>query len=51
VDFLDYCFFADHYGLTDCFLTNDCNSTDLDFSGTSDSNDVNIFTSYWLFGK
>jgi hypothetical protein len=47
VDFLDYGFFANH----DCNDINDCNSTDLDFSGAVDINDVNIFTSYWLFGK
>jgi hypothetical protein len=51
IDFVDYSFFADHYGLTDCFLTNDCNSTDLDFSGAVDIKDVNIFTNYWMFGK
>ena len=51
VDFLDYSFFANHFGLTDCNDINDCNSTDLDFSGSVDINDVNIFTSYWLFGK
>jgi len=51
VDFLDYSFFADYYGLIDCQVTNDCNSTDLDFSGAVDINDVNIFTTYWLFGK
>ncbi|MHC4265830.1 MAG: hypothetical protein ACYSUK_07850 [Planctomycetota bacterium] len=51
VDFLDYSFFADYYGLSDCNVTNDCNSTDLDFSGSVDINDVNIFTTYWLFGK
>jgi len=51
VDFLDYGFFADYYGLTDCNDINDCNSSDLDFSGAVDINDVNIFTTYWLFGK
>ncbi|MHC4186561.1 MAG: GLUG motif-containing protein [Planctomycetota bacterium] len=51
VDFLDYSFFADYFGLTDCHLVNDCNWTDLDFSGSVDSNDVNIFTNYWIFSK
>jgi hypothetical protein len=51
VDFIDYSFFADYYGLTGCIDYNDCNSTDLDFSGAVDINDVNIFTDYWLFGK
>ncbi|MHC4254839.1 MAG: GLUG motif-containing protein [Planctomycetota bacterium] len=51
VDFLDYAFFANYYGMTDCNDINDCNSTDLDFSGAVDINDVNIFTNYWMFGK
>ncbi|MHC4757406.1 MAG: hypothetical protein ACYTE8_02000 [Planctomycetota bacterium] len=51
VDFLDYAFFADYFGLTDCNDINDCNSADLDYSGAVDMNDVNIFTSYWMFGK
>jgi len=51
VDFMDYGFFADRWLMTDCHLTDDCNSTDLDASGTVDFNDLNIFNSYWLFGK
>jgi parallel beta-helix repeat protein len=51
VDFLDYSFLADYYGRTDCNDINDCNSTDLDFSGAVDTNDVNNFTNCWLFGK
>ncbi|MHC4759124.1 MAG: hypothetical protein ACYTE8_10745, partial [Planctomycetota bacterium] len=51
VDFLDYSFFADHWMLTDCNDTNDCNSTDLNFSGAVDANDLDIFTKYWLFSK
>ncbi|MHC4759327.1 MAG: GLUG motif-containing protein, partial [Planctomycetota bacterium] len=51
VDFLDYGFFADYYGLIDCNDINDCNSTDLDFSGDVGPNDLDIFTTYWLFGK
>jgi hypothetical protein len=51
VDFGDYGFFADYYGRTDCNDINDCNSTDLDFSGGVDNNDLDIFTSYWMFGK
>jgi hypothetical protein len=50
-DFIDYSHLAGHWLFTDCADTNDCSSTDLDFSGTVDINDVNIFTSYWLFGK
>ncbi|MHC4467368.1 MAG: GLUG motif-containing protein [Planctomycetota bacterium] len=51
VDFLDYCFLANHYGQTNCHLSNDCDLTDLDLSGTVDINDVNIFNNCWLFGK
>jgi hypothetical protein len=51
VDFLDYSFFANHWLFTDCADTNDCNSTDLDFSGAVGPNDLDIFTTYWLFGK
>jgi hypothetical protein len=51
IDFIDYAFFANHYGLSDCNDTNDCNSTDLDFSGNVGPNDFDIFTTYWLFGK
>jgi hypothetical protein len=51
VDFLDYGFFANNWMFTDCNDTNDCNSTDLDFSGDVGPNDVNIFINHWLFGK
>ena len=51
VDFADYSFFSNHWLMTDCNDANDCNSTDLDFSGTVDTNDLDIFTTYWLFGK
>jgi len=51
IDFLDYGIFADHWLLTDCNETADCNSADLDFSGTVDTNDLDIFTNYWLFNK
>ncbi|MHC4266598.1 MAG: hypothetical protein ACYSUK_11825 [Planctomycetota bacterium] len=47
IDFLDYGFFANHYGLTDCNDINDCNSTDLNFSGAVDNNDLDIFSSSW----
>jgi len=36
---------------TDCRDVNDCNSTDLGFSGSVYANDLDIFTTYWLFGK
>jgi hypothetical protein len=51
VDLVDYSILANHYGLTDCNDINDCNLTDLDFSGTVDSNDLVIFTSYWMLCK
>ncbi|MHC4266260.1 MAG: hypothetical protein ACYSUK_10050 [Planctomycetota bacterium] len=51
IDFLDYAFFANHYGLTDCNDFNDCDSTDLDFSGIVDPNDLDIFSSYWMSCK
>ncbi len=51
VDFIDYSFFSSHWLMTDCNDVNDCNSTDLDFSGSVDTNDLDIFTTYWLFGK
>jgi len=50
-DFVDYSHFANHWLFTNCPDTNDCNSTDMDFSGAVDINDVNIFTDHWLFGK
>jgi len=51
VDFADYSFFSSHWLLNDCNDVNDCNSTDLDFSGCVDTNDLDIFTTYWLFAK
>ncbi|KPL25325.1 MAG: hypothetical protein AMJ75_01170 [Phycisphaerae bacterium SM1_79] len=51
VDFKDYRFFAEQWGQTGCSEVNDCSSTDLDFSGSVDSNDLRIFTTYWLSGK
>ena len=51
VDFFDYGFFADHWLMSDCHLTGDCNDTDLEASGTVDSNDLDIFTDNWLYEK
>jgi hypothetical protein len=51
IDFFDYGFFASHWLLDNCPDTNDCNFTDLDLSGDVGPNDLDIFTSYWLFGK
>jgi len=50
VDFLDYGFFADYYGVIDCNAANDCNSADLNYSGEVDTNDLKIFRDYWMEG-
>jgi hypothetical protein len=50
-EFIDYSFFANHWLLTNCPDTNDCNSTDLDFSGAVNADDLDFFNHYWLFGK
>ncbi len=51
VDFLDYAHFSYYWLSEDCPDSNDCNSTDFDFSGSVDSNDLKVFTTYWLFAK
>ncbi|MHC4069236.1 MAG: hypothetical protein ACYS18_09300 [Planctomycetota bacterium] len=50
VDFIDYSFLADYWMETDCSVTNDCNGTDLNFSGEVGPNDLDIFTDNWLDG-
>ncbi|MHC4266527.1 MAG: GLUG motif-containing protein [Planctomycetota bacterium] len=50
-EFIDYSHFAGHWLSDNCPDTNDCNSTDLDFSGAVDGADLDIFKNYWLFGK
>jgi len=44
VDFADYSFFANQWLQTNCGASNDCEGTDLDFSGAVDGNDLKIFT-------
>ncbi|MFC1738235.1 LamG-like jellyroll fold domain-containing protein [Planctomycetota bacterium] len=51
VDFIDYSYFANHWGNINCGDVNDCNGVDLDFSDSVDANDLGIFTNYWLLGK
>jgi hypothetical protein len=48
VDFLDFAFFAGHWLLTNCGLSNNCNGADFDISGTVNSNDLKIFADQWL---
>lgn len=50
VDFLDYSFFADHWLDTNCADSNDCEGTDLDYSGRVDANDLQILCDHWLEG-
>ena len=50
VDFRDYSFFAGYWGDTNCEFANDCDGTDLDFSGTVSIGDFDIFCDYWLNG-
>jgi hypothetical protein len=50
VDLVDYSFLADHWGDTDCSTSNDCDRTDLDFSGAVDWADVKIFCDHFLEG-
>ena len=35
---------------TDCWLKTNCQQADLDFSGSIDNKDLDIFTKYWLTG-
>jgi hypothetical protein len=46
----DYAFFAGHWGDTGCSASNDCDRTDLDFSGTVDWPDLKILCQHWLEG-
>ncbi|MHC4619712.1 MAG: GLUG motif-containing protein [Planctomycetota bacterium] len=50
VDFLDYAFFAERWGQKNCPLSNDCDGTDLDFSGAIDWRDLKILCDHWLEG-
>ncbi|HUT46481.1 MAG TPA: GLUG motif-containing protein [Sedimentisphaerales bacterium] len=51
VDFIDFAFFANHWGQNNCNEVNYyCEGTDLDFSGTVDEADLEIFFDNWLAG-
>jgi hypothetical protein len=50
VNFVDYSFFAERWMNTNCTANNNCDGTDLDFSGTVDIADLKIFCNYWLQG-
>jgi len=50
VDLLDYSYFANHWLSTNCSDSNDCDGTDLDFSGDIDFSDLKIFCQHWLRG-
>ena len=45
----DFVFFVEHWGQETCDLSNDyCQGTDLNHSGTVDTNDLEIFLENWL---
>jgi WD40 repeat protein len=47
----DFVFFIEHWGDDNCDISNDyCDGTDLDFSGTVDEADLEIFFEIWLAG-
>jgi len=49
VNFIDFAFFADHWGQNNCNEANYyCEGTDLDFSGTVDEADLEILVENWL---
>jgi hypothetical protein len=50
VDLVDFSHLADHWQESDCGSSNDCNRTDLDFSGAIDWGDLKIFCDHWLDG-
>ncbi len=51
VDMLDFAFFANHWMNSNCGDWDDCEGTDIDFSGSVDMADLVIFTNRWLIGK
>lgn len=51
VDYLDFCYFAQRWGRTDCASTNGCEGADLDGLGEVDIVDLRIMADYWLAGK
>jgi hypothetical protein len=50
VDLSDYAFFADRWLHSNCAASNDCDGTDLDFSGAIDWRDLKILCDHWLEG-
>lgn len=50
VNFVDYLFFANNWENMNCPDSNDCNGTDLDFSGEVGLLDLKIFCDQWLQG-
>ncbi|MHC4316308.1 MAG: hypothetical protein ACYSW3_28020, partial [Planctomycetota bacterium] len=50
VNFVDFSFFASRWAETNCGASNDCDGTDLDFSGAVENNDLRIFADNWLAG-
>jgi hypothetical protein len=50
VDFIDLAVMANWWGHTDCATNDDCDGADIDFSGTVDIADLEVFCNYWLEG-
>jgi hypothetical protein len=50
INFVDFSFLASHWAEDNCGASIDCESTDLDQSGTVDSNDLVILADNWLEG-
>ncbi len=48
VNFVDFSFFAGHWREGNCGVSNDCDGTDLDLSGTVENIDLRIFVDNWL---
>jgi len=47
-DLISFSSFAEYWQNTNCTTSNDCDGTDLDFSGSVDVADLKIFCNYWL---
>ncbi|MHC4109859.1 MAG: GLUG motif-containing protein [Planctomycetota bacterium] len=48
VNFVDYSYFAEYWLHTNCAGSNNCHRTDINFSGTVDMADLEIFCQQWL---